>query len=78
MDELERIINVFITEGHAIARFAFIGNLIGKSIAVILLCVPCWLSALIAFVCVISWPSIQIFIENYVLIQIGNPTLFLD
>ena len=78
MNTLERIIYLFIAEGHAIVRFALIGNLIGKFIAVILLCAPHWLSFLITFGCVMSWPYIQVFIENYVLIQIGNPTLFLD
>jgi hypothetical protein len=78
MNILERIVYLFIAEGHAMLRFAHIGNLIGQCIAIALIYAPSWISFLITFGCVMSWPCIKLFIENYVISQIGHPSLFSD
>lgn len=57
------ILDILFDEGHAIARFAVIGNLFGKYLAAFLIYSPAWVSALGSFILVLLWPSIYEFIE---------------
>lgn len=71
------ILDLLFYEGHAIARFAVIGSLIGKYLAAFYIYSPAWVASLGSFVIVLLWPSILEFIEKYILpVLFGHPLIF--
>ena len=70
------ILDILFDEGHTIARFAVIGSLIGKYLAIFLMYSPAWVSAL-SFILILLWPYIYEFIEDYILqAMFSRPVIF--
>lgn len=69
---------ILVGDYRSIVRFVYIGSIFGEYLATFLLYSPYWVYALVSFGIIVSWPSIYIFIEHYVLPVFFSRALILD